>query len=391
MAARTLASQGARRTSRGRSTASMFGASVLGLGGLLGLGAVAEMGDNPDQYKISGNGEVSSAMHGRIQLFTGNAHPKLASDVAALLGIPVSKSTVQNFRNGETMVLINESVRDRDCFVIQPTCNPNPNTYLMELVIMMDAMRRGGAHRVTAVLPLFGYARQDKKDKSRAPITAKVVADMIHNAGADRIIAIDLHAAQIQGFVNFPLDNLYASPLIVKYVKDHILKDGASDDIVIVSPDAGGAKRADSIATDLNSGLAIFSKKRVKAGEIESMILVGEVKGKTCIVVDDMCDSGGSLQLAAQMLMEQGAKEVYAAVVHGVFSDPALERIESSCLKELLVTDTIPMEGNLARCPKLRVISVAPLLAKAIVNVHEGYSLSRLFYAEAVNDLPGTK
>lgn len=328
-------------------------------------------------------------MHGRIQLFTGNAHPKLAQAVAELLGVPISPSTVQNFRNGETMVLINESVRDRDCYVIQPTCNPTPNDYLMELVIMMDALRRGGAHRVTAVMPVFGYARQDKKDKSRAPITAKVVADMIHNAGADRIIAVDLHAAQIQGFVNFPLDNLYASPLIVKHIKDNIIgPTGSSDDLVIVSPDAGGAKRADSIAGDLHSGLAIFSKKRVKAGEIESMILVGDVKGKTCIIVDDMCDSGGSLALAASLLKEQGAKDVYAAVVHGVLSDPALERIEASVLKELLVTDTIPMDAKQARCPKLRVISVAPLLAKAIVNVHEGFSLSRLFYADAVNDLP---
>jgi ribose-phosphate pyrophosphokinase len=276
-------------------------------------------------------------------------------------------------------------------FVVQPTCNPNPNDYIMELVIMLDAFRRAGALRVTAVVPIFGYARQDKKDASRAPITAKVVADMLHNAGADRVIAVDLHAPQIQGFVNFPLDNLYGLPLMVKYIRENIMKGTDPDDVVVVSPDVGGAKRADNVASSLGSGFAIFSKKRKKAGEIDRMILVGDVANKKCVLIDDMCDTGGSLTQAADQLLKEGAKEVHAAVVHGVFSRDALDKITKSPIKEMIVTDTIPMDVASQKCSKLRVLSVAPLLAESISRIHKGDSLSELFPATSYSLLKEPK
>jgi len=326
-----------------------------------------------------------------IKIFTGNAHPKLAAEICDILEVPMSKAIVNKFANGETNVMILESVRDCDVFVVQPTCNPNPNDYIMELVIMLDAFRRAGALRVTAVVPIFGYARQDKKDASRAPITAKVVADMLHNAGADRVIAVDLHAPQIQGFVNFPLDNLYALPLTVKHVKEHIMKGTNPEDLVVVSPDVGGAKRADNVASSLGTGFAIFSKKRKKAGEIESMILVGDVSGKKCVLIDDMCDTGGSLTQAADQLMKEGAKEVHAAVVHGVFSKDALDKINKSPIASMIVTDTIPMDDAAKKCPKLQVLKVAPLLAESISRIHKGDSLSELFPASAASLLKAPK
>jgi len=326
-----------------------------------------------------------------IKVFSGNAHPKLANEICEILDLPLSKAVVNKFANGETNVMILESVRDCDVFVIQPTCNPTPNDYIMELVIMLDAFRRAGALRVTAVVPIFGYARQDKKDASRAPITAKVVADMLHAAGADRVIAVDLHAPQIQGFVNFPLDNLYGLPLMVKHVKENIMKNANPDDVVVVSPDVGGAKRADNVASSLQAGFAIFSKKRKKANEIDRMILVGDVAGKTCILVDDMCDTGGSLTQAADQLMKEGAKEVHAAVVHGVFSRDALDKINKAPISSMIVTDTIPMDEATAKCPKLKVLSVAPLLAESISRIHKGDSLSELFPASAHQLLKGPK
>ena len=276
--------------------------------------------------------------HGPLRLYAGNSHPKLAQDIASHLGLPLSPHSTSNFKNGETGCIIHDSVRDCDVFIIQSTCNPCPNEYLMELVIMMDALKRGGASRITAIIPLFGYARQDKKDKSRSPITGKLVADMLELAGADRVITIDLHASQLQGFVSYPIDNLYAMPLLHDHIRSKVSDSGDAEDIVIVSPDAGGAKRAESLSKKLGADLAIFSKKREKANEVSQMILVGDVKGKKCVIVDDMVDTAGTLCLAARQLVEYGATEVYAACSHGVLSDPALQRINDSPIRELLLT-----------------------------------------------------
>lgn len=313
-----------------------------------------------------------------LKIFSGNAHPKLAADIAGLLGKPLNEATVSKFKNGESRVEILNSVRDCDVYVVQPTCNPCPNDYIMELVILLDAFRRAGAARVTAIIPIFGYARQDRKDKSRAPISAKVIADILHTAGVDRVLTIDLHAPQIQGFVNFPIDNLFGEPLIKQYLQES-LKDVDSNNVVVVSPDAGGAKRADALAKQLKAGLAIMSKKRDKPGVVARMTLVGDVEDKTCIIVDDMVDTAGTLTRAAGELMKAGAKEVYASAVHGVLSDPAIDRINSSPIKEFIVTDTIPMKEKAERCPKMKVLSVAPLLAEAVQRIHTGGSLSILF------------
>ena len=294
----------------------------------------AAEGDGPPGVRVllEGSGSrtvVTRKAHGPLRLYGGSAHPELASAISAHLGIPLGGHSTANFKNGETGCIIHDSVRDCDVFVVQPTCNPCPNEYLMELLVMMDAFRRGGASRITAIIPLFGYARQDKKDKSRAPITGKLVADMLELAGADRVITVDLHASQIQGFVSYPIDNLYAMPLMYDHIRENI-GGGHSDDIVIVSPDAGGAKRAETLAKKLGADLAIFSKKREKANEVSQMILVGDVQGKKCVIVDDMVDTAGTLTLAAKQLVEYGATEVYAACSHGVLSDPALERINVS-------------------------------------------------------------
>jgi ribose-phosphate pyrophosphokinase len=237
--------------------------------------------------------------YGPLKIFSGNAHPELAKQLADRLGVSVAGATVNNFANGETQVLINNSVRECDVYVVQPTCNPKPNQYLMELLIMLDACRRGGARRTTAVMPIFGYARQDKKDRSRGPIAAKLVANMLHVAGADRVVTVDLHSSQIQGFADFSIDNLYALPLLAAYIKEAIVVNGT--DCVVVSPDAGGAKRADIVAKELQCDIAIFSKTRKAANTVDSMTLVGDVQGKAAILVDDMCDTGGTLVMAARV------------------------------------------------------------------------------------------
>lgn len=315
--------------------------------------------------------------HGPLKIFSGNAHAGLAHQICDELSVPLGAAKVRPFKNGETNVIIEESVRDCDVYVVQPTCNPTPNEYLMEVLLLIDGMRRGGAARITAVLPIYGYARQDKKDRSRAPITAKLVADMIGLAGADRVITVDLHASQIQGMANYPIDNLYALQLFEDHVKANM--EIPFDELVVVSPDAGGAKRAEALCGHINADLAIFSKKRERANEVSKMILTGDVRGKTCLIVDDMADTAGTLCLAAKQLLDHGAKEVYAAVTHGVLSDPALDRIMKSPIKELLVTDTIPQEQNQQKCPKIRILRTAPLLARAINYVHTGYSLGSLF------------
>lgn len=250
--------------------------------------------------------------------------------------------------------------------------------------------KRAMQARVTAIIPIFGYARQDRKDKSRAPISAKVIADILRTAGVDRVVTIDLHAPQIQGFVNFPIDNLFGEPLLKKYLKD-TLSDVDSSDLVVVSPDAGGAKRADALAKELKAGLAIMSKKRDKPGVVARMTLVGDVKDKTCVIVDDMVDTAGTLTRAAKELIQAGAKDVYASAVHGVLSDPAIQRINESPIKEFIVTDTIPMDENEKRCPKMRVVSVAPLLAEAVKRIHLGGSLSNLFRDAPGNDEQNTE
>lgn len=324
-------------------------------------------------------GDVPRSRNGPLKIFTGRAHPELARQVAELLGQGVGSASTAAFKNGETNVEVHESVRDCDVFIVQPTCNPKPNQYFMELCFLIDAMRRSGASRITAVMPIFGYARQDKQDQRRAPISARLVCDMLAVAGANRVITIDLHAAQIQGFASFPMDNLYALPLIASYIRNTIGTDPKQ--IVVVAPDAGGAKRADIVAKILGCGLALCSKTRSKPNVVDSMRLVGEVEGKTAILVDDMADTMGTLCMAAELLKESGAKSVHAAVVHGVLSDPALDRLAESCLDQLVVTDTIPMSITLSdpRAAKLKVLPIAPMLAGAIQFVHKGLSLAALF------------
>lgn len=340
--------------------------------------------EQPSHLLISATPNNSAHLRRPIQIFSGTAHPELAGKIAASLGLKLAPVDVKTFNCGETSVQINESVRDRDVFVINPTCNPRPNDYLMELLVMCDAIRRAGAMRITAVVPLFGYARQDKKDAGRTPITAKLVADMLQLAGADRVITVDLHAAQIQGFVTYPMDNLYASPLIKEYIDEELIG-GKPEDVVIVSPDVGGAKRAEAMASSLKTGLAIFSKKRAAAGLIDKMVLVGEVEGKKCVMLDDMCDTGGTLCKAAQMLKEAGATEVHAAVTHGILSNPALTRISASEIDRFIVTDSIPMNENCKSCSKIVVISLADLLASAIQRIHNGESVSYLFDSKPVD------
>lgn len=335
----------------------------------------AESIDDEFPYNL---GKEKAIKHGPLKILTGNAHPKLAQAVAAKCGTQLSRSTVNQFKNGEIQVLLHETMRGCDVFIIQPTCNPDPNTALVELLIILDAVRRGGAERITAVLPVYGYARQDKKDRSRAPITGKLVADLLEVAGANRVVTIDLHASQIQGFVNYPIDNLYAMPLLEHYIKENFIDN--IEDVVVVSPDAGAAKRAQYLATALGDvPLAIFSKQRIRPNEVARMILVGEVVGKKCIIIDDMADTCGTLVLAAKELKAAGAREVIAVITHGIFSSDALEKINSSELSHVVVTDTIPMDENLKACSKIRVISVVDLLARSIIGAHMDQSMENLF------------
>lgn len=328
----------------------------------------------------------------RLLLLSGNAHPALASEVAEHLGTKLCDVKVGKFKNGETAVQINESVRDCDAFVLQPTCNPSVNDFLMELLLLCDALRRAGAWRVTAVVPFYAYARQDKSDGTRAPIAAKYVTDAIGLAGAARIVTVDLHAPQIQGMTSQPFENIYGLPLIAEHIVQKLglavglAGRGGRADVAIVSPDAGGAKRAEMLAKALDTDIAIFSKKRERANEVAAMVLVGDVKDKICILMDDMVDTAGTLCLAAEQLVAAGARRVLAACTHGVLSEPALERISASPIEKLLVLDTIPVFDKAARCPKLEVISSAPLLARAIHTLHYGGSnISDLYHYDAAN------
>jgi ribose-phosphate pyrophosphokinase len=314
-----------------------------------------------------------SFQYGDLKIFSGRAHPALAQEICAYLGMPLGELTLYNFSDGEDYCQIDENVRGADVFVVQPTCSP-VNDHVMELLILLDAFRRSSASRITAVLPYFGYARQDKKDKPRVPIAAKLMADLLTAAGADRILTMDLHAAQIQGFFNIPVDHLFAAPVILDAIRKERL-----DELVIVSPDVGGLTRARAIAKRLDASLAVIDKRRTGKNETEILNVVGEVEGRDALILDDIVDTAGTLVQAEEALRRQGAKRTYAAAVHGVFSGPALDRIEASGLQSLLVTNTIPVEVATARCPRIQAVSVAPLLGEAIQRIHDGASVSSLF------------
>ena len=312
-------------------------------------------------------------MFKELKIFTGNANPALAQEICRHLSVPLAQATVKSFSDGEIKVEINENVRGRDVFVVQSTCQP-ANHNLMELLVMIDALKRASAARITAVIPYFGYARQDRKVAPRTPITSKLVADLITTAGAQRVLCVDLHAGQIQGFFNIPVDHLYAAPAVLEDVKARF-----TEDLVVVSPDAGGTERARAFAKRLNAGLAIIDKRRSAANVSEVMHIIGDVDGRTCIIVDDMIDTAGTLCQAAAALKAHGAGDVYATATHAVLSGPALERINESDLKEVLVCNTIPTEEKVKNCSRLRTISVANILAEAIRRIHGDESVSSLF------------
>ena len=314
-----------------------------------------------------------------IKVFCGNSNPEFARTICKEFGIPLGDSEVKTFADGEASVSLNETVRGADVFLVQSTCKP-VNDHLMELLVMIDACRRASAGRITAVIPYFGYARQDRKAKSRDPISAKLVANMIAAAGADRVLTMDLHAAQIQGFFDIPVDHLLGNPTFCNYFTAKFPEDKFDyDDFVVVSPDVGSVGRARTFAKKLHMGLAIVDKRRPKANVCEVMNIIGDVKGKTCILYDDMVDTAGSLCNAAQALVEiGGAKEVYACATHGVLSGPAYDRIEASPIKEMVFLNTIPQVANTAS-NKLTYLDVAPVFAHAIDHVHGGTSIADLF------------
>ncbi|MCK4946836.1 MAG: ribose-phosphate pyrophosphokinase [Candidatus Aureabacteria bacterium] len=311
-----------------------------------------------------------------MKIFAGNANPDLAEKIAKNLSTRLGGCEVLSFPDGEVMVKILENVRGLDVFVVQPICPPEVNDYLMELLIMIDAMRRSSADRITAVIPYYGYARQDRKDQPRVPITAKLVANLVTAAGADRVLTMDLHADQIQGFFDIPVDHLYAAPVFIDYFKKKKMTDG---DVVIISPDEGGIKTAHAWAKRLNANLAAIDKRRITGTETQVFNIMGDVKKRAAIIVDDIVSTAGSLCDAAKLIKERGVQEVYAAISHPVLVEPAVERIENSEIKKLLVTDTIPLGDKLKRCSKIEILSVSGLLAEAIKRIHNGESVSSLF------------
>jgi ribose-phosphate pyrophosphokinase len=309
----------------------------------------------------------------QMKLFTGNASRALAARVSAYLDVPIGKAEVGTFSDGEVCVEIQENVRGMDCFVLQSTSAP-ANAHLMELLIMVDALRRSSARRVTAVIPYYGYARQDRKVAPRQPITARLVADLISVAGADRVVCIDLHAGQIQGFFRIPVDNLFATPVLLAAIRQHV---GA--DVAVISPDAGGVERARAYAKRLGASLAIVDKRREKANVSHAMHVIGDVRGLVCVIVDDMADTAGTLTEAARALIGAGARSVHAVLTHPVLSGPAIKRIEESPLEQVVVTDTIPLRSDAEDCAKLRVVSVAELLGEAMRRINNEESVSSLF------------
>ena len=309
-----------------------------------------------------------------MKIFSGSAHPELTRGIAEVLGTTIGQAKLRRFPDTEVSFQIEENIRGTDVFVVQPT-SPPVDEHIMELLVMIDAFRRSSAARITAVIPYYGYARQDRKDKPRVPISAKLVANILGAAGANRVLTMDLHKAQIQGFFDIPVDHLFAAPVII----DHLARQQFKN-ITIVSPDAGGAERARAYAKRLDAELAIIDKRRAaEDGHPEVMNVIGEVQGRTCIIQDDIIDTGGTMQNAAQALMENGAERVWACAVHGLFSGPAIQRIEQSAIEKFIVTNTIPLPPDKAACKKLVTLSVARLLGQAIRSIHEETSVSSLF------------
>ncbi|MBF6561427.1 MAG: ribose-phosphate pyrophosphokinase [Candidatus Binataceae bacterium] len=318
---------------------------------------------------------MSERAKDELVIFTGNSNPALAREVSEHLGVKLGQAEVGRFPDGEVMIEIRENVRGGDCFVLQSTCSP-PNDNLMELLLLMDALRRASAKRITAVIPYFGYSRQDRKVAPRVPISAKLVADLITTSGAARVLTIDLHAGQIQGFFNIPVDNLYAMPVLVSYLRKRI--DGQK--ITVVAPDAGGVERARAFARRLNANLAIIDKRRQRASEVAEMQLVGEVRDSIALLIDDMIDTAGTITEAARTIMAAGASEVIACATHPILSDPACERISKSVIKEVVTTNSIPLRAAAqAALANLKVLSVASLIAEAIRRIHNEESVSSLF------------
>ena len=309
----------------------------------------------------------------RIKIFTGRAHPELAEEMCQCLGLELGKAKIKQFSDGETNPQIQENVRGADCFIVQPTCNPVDRN-LMELLLFIDALKRSSAERITAVLPYYGYGRQDRKDKPRVPISAKLVASLLEAAGAHRVMAVDLHASQIQGFFDIPVDHLFFRPVMIEYFKRQDIPD-----LMVVSPDAGGVERARSVAKRLNAPLAIIDKRREDANVAEVMNVVGDVRDRHCLIVDDMIDTAGTLVKGAEALLAYGAVSVSACATHGVLSGPAVERIESSQLKEVVVSNSIPQSPGAKECARIKTLSIGQLLARAVQSIHEETSVSVLF------------
>lgn len=317
-----------------------------------------------------------TASQNAIKLLHGNSHPELAKLISKKLGIGLAKVGAFQYTNKETAVAVGESVRDEDIYIIQTGCGEGEiNDFLMELLIIINACKTASARRITAVIPNFPYARQDKKDKSRAPITAKLIANLLQTAGCNHVITLDLHASQIQGFFRVPVDNLYAEPSVLRHIKDNYGK----EDLIIVSPDAGGAKRVASIADKLDVNFALIHKERQKANEVSKMVLVGDVTNKSCLLIDDMADTCGTLVKAADVLLKNGAKKVVAIITHGIFSSNAIEKLNNSNLDKIICTNSMPLENKLSQCPKLEIIDISATLAEAIRRLHNGESVSYLF------------
>ena len=309
-----------------------------------------------------------------MKIFSGSAHPELTREIAEFLGMPVGQAKLRRFPDSEVSFQIDENIRGTDVFVVQPT-SPPVDEHIMELLVMIDAFRRSSAARITAVIPYYGYARQDRKDKPRVPISAKLVANILSAAGTNRVLTMDLHKAQIQGFFDIPVDHLFAAPVIIDYLARE-----SFPKLTMVSPDAGGAERARAYAKRLDADLAIIDKRRSpEDGHAEVMNVIGDVQGRTCIIQDDIVDTAGTMVNAAQALMANGAERVWACAVHGLFSGPAIQRIEQSAIEKFIVTDTIPVVGERARCKKIVTLSVARLLGQAIRSIHEETSVSSLF------------
>jgi ribose-phosphate pyrophosphokinase len=307
-----------------------------------------------------------------LKIFCGNANRELAEEISEYLGVPLGEAKVKRFQDGEIAIEINESVRGADVFVLQPTCNPT-NDNIMELLIMIDALKRASARRITPVIPYYGYARQERKSRARDPITAKLMANLITTAGADRVVTMDLHAPAIQGFFDIPVDHLPGVPILAEYFRNKGL-----EDIAVVSPDLGGVQRSRNLAERIGASLAIIDKRRPEPNVSQIMNVIGDIQGKTVIMIDDIIDTAGTITQGAQALIDRGAKEVYACCTHPVLSGPALERLEKSVIKEVIVTNTIPLDPE-HKIPKIKTLSVAPLLGSAIVRIHEDLSVSKLF------------